>query len=84
MCNQYGYMATAPAVFTYRRQRLDVVDGAASRINLIFHHTLLIAHHLLGPIHPQQPMTKVCKVKIQVLILILLTSRGLTGPKCTK
>jgi hypothetical protein len=77
-------MATAPTVFTYRRQRPDVVDGAASHINLVFHHTLLVAHRLLGPIHPQQPITKVCKVKIQVLILILLTSHGLTGPKCTK
>jgi hypothetical protein len=57
-------MATAPAVFTYRWQHLDVVDGAASPINLVFHHTLLIAHHLLGPIHPQQPIKKVGLVKI--------------------
>jgi hypothetical protein len=57
-------MATAPAVFTYHRQCPDVVDGAVSHINLVVHHTLLVAHHLPGPIHRQQPITKVCKVKI--------------------
>jgi hypothetical protein len=57
-------MATAPAMFTYHWQCLDVVDGAVSPINLVFHHTLLIAHHLLGPIHPQQPIKKVRKVTI--------------------
>jgi hypothetical protein len=57
-------MATAPAVFTYRQQCPDVVDGAASHINLIFHHTLLVSHHLLAPIHPQQPIKKVHKVNI--------------------
>jgi hypothetical protein len=91
-------MATAPTMFTYRWQRLDVVDGAVSPINLVFHQnigmleilvkktctTLLIAHHLPGPIHPHQPIKKVCKVNILLYILILLTSHGLTGPKCTK
>jgi hypothetical protein len=57
-------MATAPAVFTHRQQHPDVIDGAASHINLVVYHTLLIAHHLLGPIHPQQPIKKVCKVEI--------------------
>jgi hypothetical protein len=57
-------MATTPAVFTYHWQCPDVVDGAVSHINLIVHHTLPVAHHLLGPIHPQQPIKKVCKVKI--------------------
>jgi hypothetical protein len=46
-------MATAPTVFTYCQQHPDVVDGAVSHINLIVHHTLLVAHHLPGPIHPQ-------------------------------
>jgi hypothetical protein len=71
-------------MFTYCWQRLDVVDGAVSPINPVFHHTLLVAHHLLGLIHPQQPIKKVCKVNISLYILILLTSCGLTGPKCTK
>jgi hypothetical protein len=57
-------MATAPAVFTYRWQRPDVVDGAVSPINVIFHHALLIAYHLPGPIDPQQLIKKVCLVKL--------------------
>jgi hypothetical protein len=70
-----------PAVFTYRRQHPDVVDGAVSCINLVFHHTLLVAHRLLGPIHPQQPMKKVSQVLIDIFIPILLTSHGSTGLK---
>jgi hypothetical protein len=57
-------MATAPAVFTYCQQHPDVVDGAASPINIVFHHALLVAYHLPGPMHPQQPIKKVCKVKV--------------------
>jgi hypothetical protein len=48
-----------PAIFTYRRQHLDVVDGAMSPIKLVFHHLLHVATRLLGPIHPQQPIQKV-------------------------
>jgi hypothetical protein len=70
-----------PAVFTYRRQRPNVVDGAASRINLVFHHTLLVAHRLLGPIHPQQLIKKVSQVLSNIYRPILLTFHGLTGLK---
>jgi hypothetical protein len=43
----------------------SIIDnGAASPINLVFHHALLVAHHLPGPIHPQQPIKKVSKVNI--------------------
>jgi hypothetical protein len=68
-------------MFTYHQQHPDVVDGATSRIYLIFHHTLLVAHHLLGPIHPQQPIRKVSQVLIDVYRPILLTFHGLTGLK---
>jgi hypothetical protein len=73
-----------PAVFTHCQQHLDMVNGAVSPINLVFHHLLHITDHLPGPIHPQQPIQKVDKVCNIVFLSFLLTFCGLTGFKHDK
>jgi hypothetical protein len=73
-----------PAVFTHCWQHPDMVDGAVSPINLIFHHLLHVASHLAAPIHPQQPIPKVGNIFLIVFPFFLLTFCGSTGLKHNK